>query len=37
MKRFILNVLDKVINVKRIDTGDYICLTDMVKGIITVR
>jgi kilA-N domain protein len=33
MKRFILNVLDKAINVKRIDSGDYICLTDMVKGI----
>lgn len=33
MKRFILNVLDKAINVKRIDSEDYICLTDMVKGI----
>lgn len=33
MKRFILNVLDKAINVKRKDSGDYICLTDMVKGI----
>lgn len=33
MKRFTLNVLDKAINVKRIDSVDYICLTDMVKGI----
>lgn len=33
MKRFILNVLDKAINLKRFDSGDYICLTDMVKGI----
>lgn len=32
MKRFILNVLDKAINVKRIEHGDYICLTDMVRG-----
>lgn len=32
MKRFVLKVLDKVVNVRRIDTGDYICLTDMVKG-----
>lgn len=33
MKRFVLNVLEKVINVKRIDSVDYICLTDMVKGV----
>jgi len=33
MKRFVLKVLEKAINVKRIDSGDYICLTDMVKGI----
>lgn len=33
MKRFVLNVLEKAINVRRVDTGDYICLTDMVKGI----
>lgn len=33
MKKFILKVLDKAINVKRIDSEDYICLTDMVKGI----
>lgn len=33
MKRFILHVLDKTVNVKRIDSDDYICLTDMVKGI----
>nr|DAN35889.1 MAG TPA: KilA-N domain [Caudoviricetes sp.] len=33
MKRFILNVLDKAINVKRNEIGDYICLTDMVRGL----
>lgn len=33
MKRFILSVLDKTISVNRNDSGDYICLTDMVKGI----
>lgn len=33
MKRFVLNVLDKVIGIRRSDSGDYICLTDMVKGI----
>lgn len=33
MKNFILKVLDKAINIKRIDSEDYICLTDMVKGI----
>ncbi len=33
MKTFILKVLDKAINVKRIDSEDFICLTDMVKGI----
>lgn len=33
MRRFILNVLDKAINVRRVDSEDYICLTDMVKGI----
>ncbi len=33
MKRFILNVLDKAINVKRDESGDYICLTDMVRGL----
>lgn len=33
MKRYILKVLDKAINIKRIDNEDYICLTDMVKGI----
>ncbi len=33
MKNFILKVMDKAINIKRIDREDYICLTDMVKGI----
>lgn len=33
MKRFILNVLDKPIGLRRYPEGDYICLTDMVKGI----
>ncbi len=33
MKTFILKVLDKAINVKRINSEDFICLTDMVKGI----
>ena len=33
MKRFVLKVLEKAISVKRIDYGDYICLTGMVKGI----
>lgn len=33
MKRFIINVLNKPIGVKRIDSGDYISLTDMVRGI----
>lgn len=33
MKKFILKVLDRTINVKRIDSEDYICITDMVKGI----
>lgn len=33
MKRFILNVLDKAIGVKRENGVDYISLTDMVKGI----
>lgn len=33
MKRFTLNVLDKIINVKRDKYGDYICITDMVRGI----
>ena len=32
MKHFILNVLDKAINVRRVEHGDYICLTDMVRG-----
>lgn len=33
MKKFALKVLDKIINIKRIDKEDYICITDMVKGI----
>lgn len=33
MKRFAINVLEKVINIRRNDVGDYICLTDMTKGI----
>lgn len=33
MKNFILKVMDKAINIKRIDSEDYICITDMVKGI----
>lgn len=33
MKRFAINVLEKVINIRRNDIGDYICLTDMTKGI----
>ena len=33
MKRFILKVLDKAISIKRETNGDYICLTDMVRGI----
>ena len=33
MKRFILKVLDKAINITRRENDDYICLTDMVRGI----
>ena len=33
MKRFILRVLGKDINVKRDNGRDYICLTDMVRGL----
>lgn len=33
MKRFILKVLDKAINISRRENDDYICLTDMVRGI----
>lgn len=33
MKRFVINVLEKAINIKRVEHGDYICLTDMVKGL----
>ncbi len=32
MKRYLLRVLGKDVNVKRIDKEDYICLTDMVRG-----
>lgn len=33
MKRFVINVLEKAINVRRIETEDFICLTDMVRDI----
>lgn len=33
MKRFILKVLDKAVNLTRRENGDYICLTDMVRGL----
>ncbi|HIW87225.1 MAG TPA: KilA-N domain-containing protein [Candidatus Onthomorpha intestinigallinarum] len=33
MKKFVLNVLNKSIHVRRIEHGDYICLTDMVRGL----
>lgn len=33
MKRFILKVLDKAINLTRKENDDYICLTDMVRGL----
>ena len=33
MTRFILRVVDRLINLNRVNDQDYICITDMVKGL----